>query len=92
MDFTVERERETDGRWIAEVPELAGGLGLRGFPGTHKTLARSGWPNFVFAFAESHRFPQRPDGECMQALAERHAGLAIVEHDAMCEAPARRSP
>lgn len=26
MDFTVESERETDGRWIAEVPELPGVL------------------------------------------------------------------
>ena len=26
MDFTVEIERETDGRWIAEVPELPGVL------------------------------------------------------------------
>jgi len=26
MNFTVESERETDGRWIAEVPELPGVL------------------------------------------------------------------
>jgi predicted RNase H-like HicB family nuclease len=26
MDKTIETERETDGRWIAEVPELAGVL------------------------------------------------------------------
>ena len=26
MQFTVETERETDGRWIAEVPELPGVL------------------------------------------------------------------
>lgn len=26
MDFTVESERESDGRWIAEVPELPGVL------------------------------------------------------------------
>jgi len=24
MNFTIEIERETDGRWIAEVPELPG--------------------------------------------------------------------
>jgi len=24
MNFTIETEREDDGRWIAEVPELAG--------------------------------------------------------------------
>jgi predicted RNase H-like HicB family nuclease len=24
MNFTIETERETDGRWIAEVPELPG--------------------------------------------------------------------
>ncbi|MDW8469092.1 MAG: type II toxin-antitoxin system HicB family antitoxin [Burkholderiales bacterium] len=26
MDFTIEHEREEDGRWIAEVPELPGVL------------------------------------------------------------------
>ena len=26
MHFTIEREREDDGRWIAEVPELPGVL------------------------------------------------------------------
>jgi len=26
MNFTVESEQETDGRWIAEVPELPGVL------------------------------------------------------------------
>ncbi|MBI2920497.1 MAG: type II toxin-antitoxin system HicB family antitoxin [Planctomycetes bacterium] len=26
MQFTIEIERETDGRWIAEVPELSGVL------------------------------------------------------------------
>ena len=26
MHFTIEREREEDGRWIAEVPELPGVL------------------------------------------------------------------
>ncbi len=26
MNFTVETERETDGRWIAEIPELPGAL------------------------------------------------------------------
>ena len=26
MHLTIETERETDGRWIAEVPELPGGL------------------------------------------------------------------
>lgn len=24
MDFTIEYEQETDGRWLAEVPELPG--------------------------------------------------------------------
>ena len=24
MNFTIEHEREEDGRWLAEVPELAG--------------------------------------------------------------------
>ena len=26
MNFTIEREQEEDGRWFAEVPELAGVL------------------------------------------------------------------
>lgn len=26
MQFTIEREREEDGRWLAEVPELPGVL------------------------------------------------------------------
>ena len=26
MDFTIEDEQETDGRWIAEIPELPGVL------------------------------------------------------------------
>ena len=26
MNYTIEHEREEDGRWIAEVPELAGVL------------------------------------------------------------------
>ena len=26
MNFTIETEREDDGRWIAEVPELPGAL------------------------------------------------------------------
>ncbi len=26
MRFTIETERETDGRWIAEVPEIAGAM------------------------------------------------------------------
>jgi len=26
MNFTIEHEREEDGRWLAEVPELAGVL------------------------------------------------------------------
>ncbi len=26
MNFTIECERETDGRWLAEVPELSGVL------------------------------------------------------------------
>ena len=26
MNFTIETEREEDGRWIAEVPELPGAL------------------------------------------------------------------
>jgi predicted RNase H-like HicB family nuclease len=30
MRFTVETERETDGRWIAEVPTLAGVLAYGG--------------------------------------------------------------
>ena len=29
MKFTIETERETDGRWIAEVMELPGGDGVR---------------------------------------------------------------
>ena len=26
MNFTIEHEREEDGRWVAEVPELLGQL------------------------------------------------------------------
>ena len=26
MDFTIEQEQESDGRWLAEVPELPGVL------------------------------------------------------------------
>jgi len=32
MTFTVEIEREEDGRWIAEVPELPGVLAYGGTP------------------------------------------------------------
>ena len=26
MQFTIETEQETDGRWIAEVPEISGAM------------------------------------------------------------------
>jgi predicted RNase H-like HicB family nuclease len=35
MDFIIEFEQETDGRWIAEIPELPGVLAY----GTTKALA-----------------------------------------------------
>jgi len=34
MNFTIEHEREDDGRWVAEVPEL---------PGVLAALFRIGW-------------------------------------------------
>jgi len=37
MDFTLESEQETDGRWLAEVPELPGVLAY----GTTKNEALS---------------------------------------------------
>jgi predicted RNase H-like HicB family nuclease len=30
MTFTIELEQEEDGRWLAEVPELAGGAAAIG--------------------------------------------------------------
>ncbi|MCX5761182.1 MAG: type II toxin-antitoxin system HicA family toxin [Gemmatimonadetes bacterium] len=38
--------------------------------GSHKTLARVGWPNFVFAFHESDEI-----GPCMLARIAKHTGL-----------------
>ena len=32
MEFTIEHEREEDGRWVAEVPELAGVLAYGATP------------------------------------------------------------
>jgi predicted RNase H-like HicB family nuclease len=32
MNFTIEREREEDGRWLAEVPELPGVLAYGATP------------------------------------------------------------
>jgi len=32
MNFTIEREREDDGRWLAEVPELPGVLAYGATP------------------------------------------------------------
>ena len=34
MNFTLEFEQETDGRWLAEVPELPGVLAYGGVPET----------------------------------------------------------
>jgi len=63
-DFTVEIERETDGRWVGEVTALPGVLAcganrneavarakaLKRQSGSHRVLQRSGWADFVFAF------------------------------------------
>ena len=32
MNFSIEREREDDGRWIAEIPELPGALAYGNTP------------------------------------------------------------
>ncbi len=39
MDFVVELEQETDGRWIAEIPELPGVLIYGSTPAEAKTQA-----------------------------------------------------
>jgi predicted RNase H-like HicB family nuclease len=39
MNFTIEHEREDDGRWLTEVPELPGVLAYGATP--HEALAKA---------------------------------------------------
>jgi predicted RNase H-like HicB family nuclease len=39
MNFTIEHEREDDGRWLAEVPELPGVLAYGSTP--HEAMAKA---------------------------------------------------
>ena len=39
MIFTIEHEREADGRWLAEVPELPGVLAYGSTP--HEAMAKA---------------------------------------------------
>ena len=39
MNFTIEHEREEDGRWLAEVPELPGVLAYGATP--HDAMAKA---------------------------------------------------
>ena len=39
MDFSIEREQEQDGRWLAEVPELPGVLAYGNTP--EEAMARA---------------------------------------------------
>jgi predicted RNase H-like HicB family nuclease len=39
MNFTIEHEREDDGRWLAEVPELPGVLAYGATP--HEATAKA---------------------------------------------------
>ncbi len=42
--------------------------------GSHRTLAREGWPHFVFAFHDSEEI-----GLCMLAHIAKHAGLSLQD-------------
>lgn len=133
MNFHIEYEREEDGRWLAEVPEIPGVLtygataeeapwprrrpwrcapwpsasrqakvapsqfpsnlprhdrlavgkgqvcsggvvgdwvGNKRQSGSHRTLSRPGWPDYVFAFHEGEKI-----GPCMLARISKHTGL-----------------
>ena len=132
MDFRIECEREDDGRWLAEVPQLPGVLaygssadeamakaealalrvlaerlehgesrahhqychrrGVSPWPstkarrvfaallargwrlkrqsGSHRTLTREGWPDFVFAFHDGDEI-----GPKMLSRIAKHTGL-----------------
>ena len=41
MEFTVETEREQDGRWIAEIPELPGTMAYGSSPQQAKARAQA---------------------------------------------------
>ena len=100
MNFDIECEREDDGRWLAEVPQLPGvlaygatrdeamaktqvlalrvlaallrlGWQVKRQSGSHRTLSRSGWPDFVFAFHDGEEI-----GPKMLARIAKHTGLA----------------
>jgi predicted RNA binding protein YcfA (HicA-like mRNA interferase family) len=46
------------------------GWGIKRESGSHRTLARAGWPDFVFAFHDSDEIGPR-----MLARISRHTGL-----------------
>jgi predicted RNA binding protein YcfA (HicA-like mRNA interferase family) len=55
-------------RLLAALPRI--GWVLKRTSGSHKTLARDGWPDFVFAFHDGDEIGPR-----MMARLARHTGL-----------------
>ena len=93
MNFDIELDQETDGRWIAEIPDIPGALAYGATPmqagarvkalalrvlaermerqsGSHATLQRPGWPDYVFAFHAGTEVGPR-----MLARVAKHTGL-----------------
>jgi hypothetical protein len=53
-NMTIELDREEDGRWLTEIPELPGVMAYG-----RSQLARTGWADFVFAFHDGEEIGPR---------------------------------
>ena len=68
MQFSIETERETDGRWIAEIPEIPGAMA---YARTEKQARAKAYASALRAIADdvekSNRVPQSISIGCILA-------------------------
>ncbi|SPF31311.1 conserved hypothetical protein [Candidatus Sulfotelmatobacter kueseliae] len=68
MQFNIETERETDGRWIAEIPEIPGALA---YGRTERQAKAKAYALALRAIADdvekSKRVPQSINIDCISA-------------------------
>lgn len=76
MNLALECEQEVDGRWLAEVPAalLRIGWTQKRQSGSHRTLARAGWPDVVFAFHDGDEIGPALLARIAKRIA-KHTGL-----------------
>ncbi len=75
MNFEIECEREDDGRWLAEVPQLPGVLAYGdsandAMAKAQILVSRAGYADFVFAFHDGEEI-----GPKMLARIAKHTGI-----------------